>query len=183
MGRQLDQQSALWTFIPSRSQLLLYMSVALTKRGGRDTEAISYFRRAFRRAARESTSHRDTLWARAFFSRALRRQGQDQEADEQEIWIRKKVREQLPAGLGLSGRRGLLPFLLDDGEKLGTSSIVQRIGLDYFKAPEIVDVSTGTVYVPIRTPGGRGMLTTVGHPPFFKPGDDLFFLLSEEKRG
>jgi hypothetical protein len=120
---------------------------------------------------------------RAFFPRALRRQGQDQEADEQEIWIRKKVREQLPAGLGLSGRRGLLPFLLDDGEKLGTSSIVQRIGLDYFKAPEIVDVSTGTVYVPIRTPGGRGMLTTVGHPPFFKPGDDLFFLLSEEKRG
>jgi len=91
------------------------------------------------------------LWARAFYSRVLRRQGLDQEAGEQQEWLRKQVRQNMPTGL--SGRRELLPFLLDDGEE--TNSIVEHIGWDYFRTPEFTD-NSGTLFVPV--PGA--LLTT-----------------------
>lgn len=136
---------------------MLYLGVALTKRGGRDVEAISYFKKGFRHIAREKAGPRDTLWARAFYSRVLRRQGLIQEADEQEEWLRKKVRQEMPTGL--AGRRELLPFLLDDGEE--TNSIVEHIGWDYFNALEFRDDLTGSLFVPV--PGG--LLQTVGPQP------------------
>ena len=131
----------------------MYLGVALTKRGGRDAEAISYFKKGFRQYARETEGPRDTLWARAFYSRVLRRQGLEQEAVEQQEWLRKEVRQKMPTGL--SGRRELLPFLLDDGEE--TNSIVEHIGWDYFRTPEFTD-NSGSVIVPV--PGG--ILLTVG---------------------
>jgi hypothetical protein len=143
---------------PSFSLILLYLGVALTKRGGRDTEAITSFKKGFRHEAREETGPRDTLWARAFFALVLRRQGLDKETDGQQDWLRKKVRQEMPTGL--SGRRELLPFLLDDGEE--TNSIVEHIGWDYFKVPEIRDVSTGSLFLPVH----GTLLHTVGHPSF-----------------
>jgi len=134
---------------------MLYLGVALTKRGGRDAEAISYFKKGFRQNARNWEGPRDTLWARAFYSRVLRRQGLEQEAVEQQEWLRKKVRQEMPTGL--SGRRELLPFLLDDGEE--TNSIVEHIGWDYFSTPEFTDGS-GSLFVPV--PGG--LLLTSQNP-------------------
>jgi len=131
----------------------LYLGVALTKQGGRDAEAISYFKKGFRQNARASEGPRDTLWARAFYSRVLCRQGLEQEAVEQREWLRKMVRQNMPTGL--SGRRELLPFLLDDGEE--TNSIVEHIGWDYFRTPEFTD-NSGSLFVPV--PGA--LLMTVG---------------------
>jgi len=122
--------------------LFIYMGVGLTKRGGRDLEAISAFKQGFKHRARDKLGPRDTLWGRAFYSRVLRRQGFAKEADEQEEWLRKRVREEMPTGV--SGRRELLPFLLDDGET--TNTIVERIGWDYFNAPEI-RTPDGSIFV------------------------------------
>ena len=132
---------------------MLYLGVALTKQGGRDAEAISYFKKGFRHNARDWEGPRNTLWARAFYSRVLRRQGLEQEALEQQEWLRKQVRQRMPTGL--SGRRELLPFLLDDGEE--TNSIVEHIGWDYFRTPEFTDDS-GSLFVPV--PGA--LLLAVG---------------------
>jgi hypothetical protein len=98
--------------------------------------------------ARDKAGPRDTLWARAFYSHILRCQGLNQEADKQEDWIRKKIRQEMSTGF--SGHREVLPFLLDDGKD--TNSIVECIGWDYFVAPEIIDTSTGSLFVPV--PGG-----------------------------
>ena len=149
----LDQHSLILFITAYNSLIILYLGVALTKRGGRDKEAISNFKKGFRHEARNNTGPRDTLWARAFFSRVLRRQGLVKQADEQEEWLRLRIRNHMPTGL--SGRRELLPFLLDDGEE--TNSIVDRIGWDYFDAPEIRDTLTGSIYIPVR----GGVLHTV----------------------